>query len=289
MFLGARGDTEKELSSVLNVQGHGDSRIFATKFRQLNSNMNITLRSANAMFIEKTFDILPSHRQLIRKNFNSTIVNVDFVGSSEKVRQEINAWVEKRTENKIRNLLSPQSISSSTRLALVNALYMKTEWKSRFNPVETKREQFFLHSGLTKDVRLMHQRSVFPYVFSKEFDADIVELPFKGEVLSMMIFLPRDRGLSGMLRLESSLSAEVLKQVLKQLSKEEVKLSLPKFKVSSSINLKDILKRLGVSKAFEERDADFSGITGSKNLYISAANQKVFLSNVLSLPHVLDC
>jgi serpin B len=234
---------------------------------------DVQLFTANALWTQAGERILPDYQKRIEINYQGGLYPVDFRRAPEDARQTINAWVEEQTKGKIKDLLKSGHIDTQTLLILTNAIYFKALWSSPFSAQKTTKD--FFHASVTDSVSvdMMMQSGRFRYIDEGSFQA--VELPYKGNALAMVILLPKAR--DGLGRLESSLTALKLESWLTRLSSHRVDLSLPKFKLTAECELKDALSELGMPVAFKPGAADFAGITGTRELAISAVVHKAFV------------
>jgi len=230
---------------------------------------------ANSLWAQKDFKFLESFFNLVEAEYNSILKNVDFKDAAEreKARQELNSWVEQKTNDKIKNLIKEDDIDRDTRLILVNAIYFKDVWAYPFEASETKVKPFFLNDNDTIHTLMMPKTEGINYYENSDMKA--VEIPYKDDKLSMLIFLPNYN--DGIGDMEKSLNNGLYSQVLSSLKRERVELSLPKFKTTLDFKLDIALKKMGMLIAFDPYHADFSGMTGSNDLYISHVIHKVFI------------
>jgi serpin B len=200
---------------------------------------------------------------------------MDFRGNPDGARKEINAWVEQQTRDKIRDLLHPGDIVSSTRLVLCNAIYFKGNWATQFDPKSTQPEPFFVTVDKTVTVPMMSGKVK---VRSRQFGGvTLFALPYKGNDLTMVVVLPEDR--DGLAALEQKLNAVELQEWLAAMDgsfEAEVEVVLPKFKLNCRLDLVKDLTALGMPSAFGA-DADFSGMDGSRNLFIGGVVHQAFV------------
>ena len=197
---------------------------------------------------------------------------MDFIGATEQTRKDINAWVEKETNDKIKELLKPGILTSQTRLVLTNAIYFKAAWYVPFRPEATKPGPFSLAGGKKVEVPMMHGEQFTDFFDSEAFQALQMRYEWPS-TCSMVIFLPRKT--DGLAQFEKTLSAANLEKWLKQLSHHAVQVALPRFKVTAEFQLNNVLKEMGMKRAFG--DADFSGMTKGGGLFISAVVHKAFV------------
>ena len=197
---------------------------------------------------------------------------VDFAGAPQPSRKTINRWVEEKTRDKIKDLLGPDDITVDTRLVLTNAIYFKGSWARKFEARATRTSPFWLSDDRKVDAPMMAQEGTFRYLAQDLIE--VVELPYAGNQVSMVIVFPRKGVNLG--RVEGMLTPENLRQWLSRMPEKKMEVIIPKFKLESSFLLNRALASLGMPDAFTQQ-ADFSGMTGQKDLLISAAIHKAFV------------
>ncbi|KOX72798.1 Antitrypsin [Melipona quadrifasciata] len=190
-----------------------------------------------------------------------------------KASEIINTWVEKNTNNLIKNLISPDMLNAATRLVLVNAVYFKGQWLHKFDAELTMDMPFHVNKDTVKNVPTMYREGYYKYGELPDLNARFVVLPYKGNELSMVIILPNE--IEGLLDVQKKLQNVSLTNILNQGIEEEIRLHLPKFKVESKMILNDNLIKMGLSDAFTA-SANFSGIC-NENLAIDTVVQKAFI------------
>jgi serpin B len=279
-YAGARGNTEREMAEVLHFDmNQGDLH---SSFAKLQGHLNelrkkgkIRLSIANALWAQKDYRFLKTFTDVVRKSYEAEAKNVDFRGETENVRKKINAWIEEKTENKIVELLKPGTVSGDTRLILTNAIYFKGNWARQFDKKDTTEMPFKLNSSKSVMVPMMlKKKEMFKY--GENTKLQILELPYQGNDLSMVVLLPRE--IDGIRSLENELSTDTLNMWLNNLHKQEVEIYLPKFKSEYEMSLTAHLKDMGMKSAFTPGVADFSGMDGTKSLYISDVLHKAFVN-----------
>jgi len=289
-YAGARGETASQMAKVLHfpvgaVVGPEsppmvmDAPQFASTFGQIMKDLNkrgrkgaYTLTVANALWGQKGFGFLKEFLKFIETNYGGRLREVDFVAATEASRKTINVWVEKQTKDKIKDLIPPGVLDSMTRLVLTNAIYFKGNWARQFKESRTKDAPFTLADGNEIQAPMMNQTGQFGYMETETFQA--LELPYVDDELSMIILLPKAH--DGLGELEKTLTAENLSQWLTKLFRREVIVSIPKFKATSQFSLASVLASMGMKDAFTQ-DADFSGMDGKKDLFISAVIHKAYV------------
>ena len=271
-YAGARGNTETQMSRVLhfkkgNAQLHSS---FGELQRQLNDAQkmgNIQLDIANALWAQKDEPFLPAFLKIAQDDYQANVNQADF--KTDAAAGEINRWVAQKTKDKIQGILASDSLNEYTRLVLVNAIYFKGAWANVFMKGNTSVQPFHLSTNRQVDACLMHNTADFR--FAGNDDLQIVELPYRGLELSMVILLPRRIGALG--QLEQKLSPAFLASQIAQMKEQAVEIFLPKFKLESGFHLENTLTKMGMSDAFGGR-ADFSGLNGARDLCISAVLHK---------------
>ena len=292
-YAGARGETEAQMAKVLHFptvlveKGPPSSAgwrvrdrerfhsAFGAIIKDLNAKGekgNYELSVANALWGQQGYGFLAEFLELIEAKYGGKLNEVDFITATEAARQTINAWVEKETKDKIKNLIQKGVLDKLTRLVLTNAIYFKGNWARQFKEENTKEAAFTLLNGKKVDTPMMNQTAEFGYIKAKDFQG--LELPYVDNELSMIILLPKET--DGLIGFEKSLMAENLSQWLARLRKHEVIVSVPKFKETCQFSLADVLKQMGITDAFLGK-ADFSGMNGKRDLFISAVIHKAFV------------
>ena len=290
-YAGARNQTESQMAEVLhfpvNVNQSTDSsskslpdrQQFASTFGNIVKDMNkrgqkgaYKLTVANALWGQKDYGFLEEFLKLIESSYDGRLNEVDFITATETARKTINAWVEKKTNDKIKDLISPGVLDSMTRLVLTNAIYFKGNWARQFKKDRTQDAPFILADGKKIEVAMMNQKAEFGYMKTDTFQA--LELPYVDDELSMVILLPKK--IDALDEFEKTLTTDNLMQWLADIHKCEVVVFVPKFKMTSQFSLADVLKSMGMKDAFSS-DADFSGINGKRDLFISAVIHKAFV------------
>jgi serpin B len=233
---------------------------------------NYELSVANALWGQKGYGFLAEFLELIEAKYEGKLNEVDFIAATEAARQTINAWVEKETKDKIKNLIQKGVLDELTRLVLTNAIYFKGNWARQFEEDKTKEAPFSLISGEKVNVPMMNQTAEFNYMETEDFQG--LELPYVDDELSMIILLPRK--VDELSSFEKMMSVENLSDWLGKLSKRKVIVSVPKFRMTSQFSLADVLKQMGMKDAFSGK-ADFSGMSGKRDLFISAVVHKAYV------------
>ncbi|XP_075387722.1 leukocyte elastase inhibitor [Tenrec ecaudatus] len=283
ILLGAQGNTAAQLSKTFHFDAVKELH---SRFQSLNADINkrgaaYILKTANRLYGEKSYHFLPEFLTSTQKMYGADLASVDFQHASETAREEINKWVKDQTEGKIPELLAAGVVGSMTKLVLVNAIYFKGNWKNKFMEEATTDATFRINKKDTKKVEMMHQKNKYPFGYIQELKCRVLELPYEGNDLSMVILLPDDieDDSTGLRKIEEQLTLEKLNEWTspENLSRVEVNVSLPKFKLEENYNLNSYLAQLGLQDLFSSNKADLSGMSGVKDLYISKIIHKSFV------------
>ncbi|RJP48944.1 MAG: serpin family protein [Anaerolineaceae bacterium] len=274
---GARGETESQMARVLHFGSTDESLHIAfaglqEKIAEVEAQGRIKLKVANSLWPQVGYSFLAEFVSLVQTYYGVTITPVDY-SDSETARQIVNAWVEEKTEKKITNLIPPGVFNALTRLTLVNAIYFKGDWADKFDARLTKRGDFWAPQG---KVNASMMSRTDEYNYAETGALQILELPYAGNALSMLILLPKEK--DGLPRLEGQVTPAFLEQATAKLSKQQVFVSMPKFKVEAAFQLNEALIELGMTDAFDDGKANFAGMDDDeKSLFISAALHKAFI------------
>lgn len=282
---GAKGETASQIARTLHLEGLGDSahdgfgNLVDTIEGAIKPAQNAAdekspgLWAANAGWFDKAANILPDFIKRLERSYSAAPHRVDFAHSPDAARETINRWVAEQTRDRIRDLLKPDNIRPGTTFVLTSAIYFKGSWTFPFDANSTSDDQFKTESGPVS-IRLMNQTAGrLPYFENDAVQA--VTLPYKDGSLAMVVVLPKkDDGLAA---LEAALKAEDLDAWSTAMRPTKVKLSLPKFRSTAEFDLKEVLSKLGMTDAFVPGRADFSGITGKRDVSIAAVVHKAFV------------
>ncbi|HIE05427.1 MAG TPA: serpin family protein, partial [bacterium (Candidatus Stahlbacteria)] len=277
-YEGARGKTAEEMQSVLHIPSDPDLR--RSNFARIINGINrkekkFKLSTANALWTQKDYKFLKEYLTTVERYYGGRATNLDFVKETEKSRQKINRWVEDQTEKRIKDLIPRGVLTPLTRLVLTNAIYFKGTWVKQFDKKETSDEEFRTISRRTVKVpmmRLTGEGARFNYA---EVDSvQILELAYDGEDLSMLILLPKEDKFED---LEKLLTSERLSEWRSMLREQRVDVYIPRFKFDTKYSLAKDLIAMGMPSAFGVPPADFSGMDGTRNLFISEVIHQAFV------------
>ncbi|MBW3004564.1 serpin family protein [Candidatus Woesearchaeota archaeon] len=273
-YEGARGQTADEMKTVMHLP---DAEVrhssFARLFNDINKkDKNYQLYTANALWAQESYNFLPEFLNTVEQYYAGKATNVDFAGNTEQARKTINTWVEDYTNNKIKDLFPPNSLTPLTRLVLTNAIYFKGTWANQFDKSATHDADFRISPDKTIQVPMMSLNEE-DFNYFEDDKLQVLEMPYEGEELSMLVLLPKDADLKS---LESTITADKLSEWNKNLRETSMDVYMPKFTFETKYILNDNLKALGMPLAFSE-DADFSGMNGKKELFIGIVVHQAFV------------
>ncbi|XP_045542438.1 antichymotrypsin-2 isoform X2 [Papilio machaon] len=277
----ALGTTDPAHEELLTSLGITNDDAVRSSFSAVSSNLRsvkgVTLNVANKVYLmDGNYDLNEQLKEDAVKVFDASFEKVDF-SNGAAAAELINKWVESKTNEKIKDLISSDSLNSDSRLVLVNALYFKGTWKKQFDPANTLDQPFNVDTEKTVMVQMMYLEDNFIYGESQELGAQLLRMHYVGENASMLIVLPNEiNGLDGVLKKLADgydLMAEV-----DNMFNTKVQVTIPKFKIETEIDLCDLLPKLGIKAIF---DSNNSGLTKLLNtdekLYVSKAVQKAFI------------
>jgi serpin B len=274
-FAGARGETASQMQQTLTL--HFDSTQLPLKssmlMSSLNSRQGYQLSVANALWGQSGFNFRPEFLDLTQKFYSAGFKQADFSkpDTREKACQEINSWVEDNTRQKIKNIINPLNLSELTRLVLVNAIYFKAAWLKQFEKSLTKDADFTRTDGRKVKAPLMHNTDNFGYAETAKLQ--VLKLPYAQNDMSMYIILPKDP--ADLVGLEVLLNSNQLKNWFDSVKDREVAVTLPRFKIEKKYELNDVLSGMGMRDAFDDKNADFSGMAVLK------PDERLFISKVI--------
>lgn len=283
VYGGARGGTAEQMASTLHFP-FTDQKLHSgynwldleLEKRALGSegkkNSGFELSIANSIWGQQGYDFQQTFLDLLAENYGAGLRSTDFVNESEASRKAINEWVSDETKDKIQDLLPEGSVNPNTRLVLANAIYFFAPWLDEFDKNNTSAREFTLIDGNKVNVDMMYAKHRYGYLFGPGYQA--VEIPYRGDQVAFLAIMPDEGNFANF---EEDLSADKMKEIRAQIQYGDVKLTMPKFKFESKFGLNDTLRALGISDAFDDGAADFSGIDGRKDLVITDVVHKAYI------------
>ena len=282
-YAGARGVTEEEMAEALRFvlpqdalhdafngldrmlegRGEGAASQDGEGFR---------LNIANAIWGQQGYEFQSAYLDVLAADYGAGLRVLDFATAPEASRVTINDWVSQETQGKIEDLIPQGGIDPLTRLVLTNAIYFNAAWAVPFQEEATQDGPFTRLDGSQTTVPFMHQTESMGYAAAD--GCQVVELPYDGGEMSMIILVPDREAFSSF---EAELDGERVRQIIEDIEYRDVDLTMPLFEFESEFGLSEALTALGMETAFSG-DADFSGMTGNRDLFISEVVHKAFVS-----------
>lgn len=276
-YLGASGKTAQEMADVFKYPV-ANQWLVADNFKKIIAAIEKEdgLQIANKMYVKRSYKFKSDFKNKLDEHFKSTLESIDF-SERDQAANSINSWVEKRTSDRMKNLLSPDSLDDTTRAVLVNTIYFKGKWKYQFDRKKTREDEFWVTPDHSIQVDMMFIKKKFRYARLKELDATAIELPYLDSDITMLIIVPQEK--DGLRVLESRLNEVSLAEIDSKLSIQEVNLYLPRFQFEYEVRLNDVLKKMGIKEAFDPESADFSKLLDSNDrIHVSEVIHKAYIN-----------
>lgn len=278
LALGSEGESHYEL---LETIGFPDDNSVISSFQTLNKNLQsvskVNIKAAHKLYISTYIKLDQSFNALTTSAFKAEVETVDFQ-DRVKTAEEINMWIRKQTHGRITQLISSHELSADTRAMMVDTIYFKARWKTPFDKKQTELQDFYLDNFNMTKLNVMSVRGYYKYGDNKQLNAKLLEMAYEGEEATFLIFLPNDK--DGLQNLISKLrEPSAFTTAVSEMSLHNVDVRLPKFKVESETDLREILLQLNVSGIFNPSKAKLYHISKSAPpLYVSTALQKTFIN-----------
>jgi len=271
---GARGMTATEIKKAMRFP-FTEKRLaeaWASVLDDVNQHKGgFDLLTANALWAARGIEFRSSFLATARGEFGARIEALDFAHASEAARERINKWVSDTTRDKIRELIARGMLTKDTLLVLTNAIYMKAKWEDPFPKSATDVKGKFHAPGGDVTVPMMHTTETFS--FFKGEGVRVLELPYQGNELSMVIVLPQST--AGLAVIEKDLTPEKIEAWQAKLTPARVSVSFPRFTSEMTLDLNDTLQAMGIKRAFQMTGgADFSGMSEKEKIAISRVIHK---------------
>ena len=270
-YFGSLGETQQELETSLGFGNLTKSEVLKTYMfdrayqavRERTAGLGYTFKHANKLYFEQDLKL----NECLRLALADQIELVDFKKSPEETRISMNRWVEDATQGRIQELIPQGYVDYSTRASIVNAAYFKGQWQSQFKPKDTKFGNFYITRDQIRMVKFMVQKGSFNYYVSEELQAHVLEMPYEGDHVSMVVILPpwKDDSLQETVR---RMTPETLQGVMGEIQTgfykvEKLDVLLPKFSIAGDLELLEPLSSLGINSLFGGR----SNLTGFMDQY----------------------
>ena len=272
LYAAAEGETKQQIQktfhyptpAILNPNS-------AALYNQFNKpNPNYDLSTVNDLWMRQGLSPIQNYLDTVKRYYGGQVTNLDFASRPEPSRQTINKTIANHTKQMIPELLPEGSIKSSTAAVLTNAVYFKSEWAQPL-ALRNWEQPFYNLDGTTTDVNLMYGINHFDYMEDEK--VQVVELPYKGDDLSMLIVLPKSKEPVAIQKLVANLSTTQINQWTEQLENRKVFLIIPKFKLQESYQMESLLTKMGMPIAFGSR-ADFSLFNDEQSLAVDSIIHK---------------
>lgn len=274
-YAGAQGETREQMASALRYPDADGHQAAAALLQQWKTTHGEHLAIANRLFGLQNYAWNPAFLQFTGDAYGAPLEQLDFVTAPDPSRIHINDWVSANTNDRIQNLLPQNSITPDTRMVLVNAIHFDADWATPFESNATQERPFYAATGEVQ-VPTMHQTGNFRHTVAA--GADLLELPYQGNKLSMVIAVPQER--DGLAAFEQAFDADAFGEWMNELEHQRVALAMPKFRIApAALSLKDTLVGLGMQRAFSNH-AQFRGMLSDEveeELKIDQVFHKAFI------------
>ncbi|CAH2107631.1 unnamed protein product [Euphydryas editha] len=274
LTLGADGGTLQEL---LDAVGVSKKSMISNQFKRLILELRylpgVRLDIASKLYVSSKSHLQRAFADQARDIFESSITKIDFQYPTYTA-EEINTWVSSQTNGRIQNIISPDDITPTTSLILVNAVYFNAKWETPFKNV--KNGTFHTLSG-KKTIPMMKRVGPYNYTKSEALGAELVKIPFKEGMVTFLLVLPiSNTGLLVLLN-QLKLAPDILEAAISQMEERNVDLTIPKFKIETDLNLKEVYEKIGVKGIFNEQDSGLTNIIRGGTISVSSAKHKAFI------------
>ncbi|XP_053662381.1 antichymotrypsin-2-like [Anopheles marshallii] len=274
--MGAGGLTAEEMYAVLAFGTPSQKQTVADNYRRLMTRLasDSTVNVANKVYVMQNYNVKSTFNAVAKESFQSEAEAVNFAESAVAAKK-INGWVESKTNNKIKDLISPDALDELTRMVLVNAVHFKGTWTYQFDSKLTRPFPFWVSEKESLQVPMMNIKKHFAYNNFEQHNFAALELTYSGSDMTMLILLPHER--AGLAALEEKLPSLNLAELTTQMHKQEVEVFLPKFKIEFTRDLNDDLKALGMGRMFSD-SAEFPDLLEQNDpLKVSKVVHKAFI------------
>ena len=280
-YLGADGSSLDELHKALHLHEVQEYHLLpafaAMHWDMVRSSMpkGCVIEAAICLFAQTGHRVTHLYGEICDNYEIRRLRQVNFNQRPDLARNEINKWVEDKTQGRVKDALPLGIIDRDTRLFLICAIFIKVQWYHQFDVKKTKKGQFFLQMKETLEVNMMNQQNTFRYGTLPKLSCDAIELPCANGHVRMYIFLPHKQ--DGINKLENKLSRANIESLEDHLHEEYVDVYLPKFRYELGFSMNDVLGKLGVRDVFTYGRADLSKIDGTRDLNLSKVFHHVFI------------
>uniref|UniRef100_A0A2M4BP84 Putative serine proteinase inhibitor n=1 Tax=Anopheles marajoara TaxID=58244 RepID=A0A2M4BP84_9DIPT len=271
--------THRELEIVLGERNLQQTRSFYDRFLEssMKANEDYEFDIGTKLFLDKSRGKLNGgYRDLLEQTYRTSLESLSFNGA-KAAADRINQWCDKITQGRISKLVNEDTIEGSV-LILANVLFLKASWKNSFLDENTRDELFYLTENASVTVPFMSQTDLYDFTEHSELGAKVLRLPYKGRQFSMNMVLPFPN--TSLTTVIDRLSSGMLQSVSDRFVREEVIVTIPKFKFNYGTLMNEALQALGVKDVFN-RNASLpllspvSNSTKPNSVEVSKILQKV--------------
>lgn len=284
VYEGARGKTEKEMREVLNLPEESDIRrsAFASFQKELNENRTVKLKTANALWPQKNYPFYEEYLETVKKYYFARIEALDYINNRTYAADRINEWAAEHTENKIKKVVSESDLIGAL-LVLTNAIYFKGDWLIPFDESRTENGTFYLFGGSSIETPMMqfHENRLIEnkFYYAETSDIKALKLLYSGKDMSMIFLLPKE-GSGSISWLKNYIDYSKFENIEEKFEEREMSvIKIPKFEFETKYRdeFKNALIDLGMNTAFIPGEANFSGMDGTRNLFVGKAIHKAYV------------
>ncbi|XP_038602731.1 serpin A12 [Tachyglossus aculeatus] len=272
LSLGARGGTLTELFKGLDFAKMPVEEVH-TGFRYLihalsQPDRNLQLNMGNVLFIEEQIRPLQNFLIGIRQQYAAEAIPIDF-HDPLAARDQINSYVDQKTQGRILDLIG--NLDSGSVLVLASYIFFQAQWEKKFNPKQTQEGDFFLMENKSIKVPMMYRGGMYRTCYDDQLSCTILEMPYEGNATGLFI-LP-ERNLESV---EAELRKDTVARWKKLMTRRSIDVSIPKFSISATYDLKSLLNKMGIVKVFTEH-GELSRIAAGHSLKLTKAVHKAVL------------
>lgn len=277
VYPGGSGKTADQMKNALHFccDGSKTAELFAELSNAITTNFpsgKTSISIINGLWKQKDYPFLAEYIGLLKNSFSPQIKSVDFKKNTEKIRRNINKWVESKTNNKIKDIIVRKALTPASRLVLVNAIYFKSPWLEKFDKNLTEHSALFY--GLEKKLKVEMMQNTGRYKIAFHKMVKVLKMPYERDKFAMYIILPNKRNSIG--DIERLLDIHHLDKWMSAMSFKKVAVKFPKLRIERGLGLIAMFKAMGMTDAFTLGKANFSGMDGTRHLYVSEIAHKAF-------------
>lgn len=272
--LGARDNTADEIAQVIGYSSNFNVDHLSEALDSLNEYS--TIQVANKVYVKSGYNLKPHYETSVREKLKSEVESIDFTESMIAAKK-INDWIDTQTNHRLKNVIDSQQLNEAIRMVLINAVYFKANWFRKFYTAEP--EKFTNQDGSIASVQMMTNEDHFNVGRIDALSAYVVKLSyfqdFNDTNTAMYVIIPDS--VDGLTKIEKNLDKLNFRQIKERMQSKYIDLSMPKFTFETEVPLVDVLKNMGMKKAFTNA-ADFSDmLISDEQISISDAIHKAFI------------